>query len=136
MTAYVRFRVADEAYAVSVLNVLEVAGLGEVTPVPGAPREILGVRNLRGKILPVIDLAALLGARRTEPPTRLLVAESDGRQAGLAIDEVTEVGEFGEFADPAEEADSALLLGTMLEEGDLIGVLNMPAVMDALGVPA
>jgi chemotaxis signal transduction protein len=133
MNAYVRFRVADEAYAVSVLNVLEVAGLGEVTPVPGAPREIVGVRNLRGKILPVIDLAALLGTRRTEPPARLLVAESDGRQAGLAIDEVTEVGEF---AHPVEETESALLLGTMLEEGDLIGVLNMPAVMDALGVPA
>lgn len=133
MNAYVRFRVADEAYAVSVLNVLEVAGLGEVTPVPGAPREIVGVRNLRGKILPVIDLAALLGTRRTEPPARLLVAESDGRQAGLAIDEVTEVGEF---AHPVEEAESALLLGTMLEEGDLIGVLNMPAVMDALGAPA
>ena len=133
MNAYVRFRVADEAYAVSVLNVLEVAGLGEVTPVPGAPREILGVRNLRGKILPVIDLAALLGTRRTEPPRRLLVAESEGRRAGLAIDEVTEVGEF---ADPAEEAESALLLGTRLEEGDLIGVLNMSAVMDALGVPA
>jgi purine-binding chemotaxis protein CheW len=129
MSAYVRFRVAQEAYAISVLNVLEVAGLGEVTPVPGAPREILGVRNLRGKILPVIDLAALLGTRRSEPPGRLLVTESDGRRAGLAIDEVTEVGEF---ADPAEEGESALLLGTMLEEGDLIGVLNLPAVIDAL----
>jgi purine-binding chemotaxis protein CheW len=129
MSAYVRFRVAQEAYAISVLYVLEVAGLGEVTPVPGAPREILGVRNLRGKILPVIDLAALLGTRRSEPPARLLVTESDGRRAGLAIDEVTEVGEF---ADPAEEGESALLLGTMLEEGDLIGVLNLPAVIDAL----
>ncbi len=133
MNAYVRFRIAQEAYAVSVLNVLEVASLGEVTPVPGAPREILGVRNLRGKILPVIDLAALLGTRHTEPPARLLVAESDGRQAGLAIDEVTEVGEF---AEPAEEAESVLLTGTMLEEGDLIGVLNMAAVMDALGTSA
>lgn len=133
MNAYVRFRVAEEAYAVSVLNVLEVASLGEVTPVPGAPREILGVRNLRGKILPVIDLAALLGTRRSQPAERLLVAESEGRQAGLAIDEVTEVGEL---ADPSEEAESALLLGTMLDDGDLIGVLNMPAVMDALGVPA
>jgi purine-binding chemotaxis protein CheW len=133
MNAYVRFRVAEEAYAVCVLNVLEVASLGEVTPVPGAPREILGVRNLRGKILPVIDLAALLGTRRSQPAERLLVAESDGRQAGLAIDEVTEVGEL---PDPAEEAESALLLGTLLDDGDLIGVLNMPAVMDALGVPA
>jgi purine-binding chemotaxis protein CheW len=133
MNAYVRFRVAEEAYAVCVLNVLEVASLGEVTPVPGAPREILGVRNLRGKILPVIDLAALLGTRRSQPAGRLLVAESDGRQAGLAIDEVTEVGEL---PDPAEESESALLLGTLLDDGDLIGVLNMPAVMDALGVPA
>jgi purine-binding chemotaxis protein CheW len=133
MNAYVRFRVAEEAYAVSVLNVLEVASLGEVTPVPGAPREILGVRNLRGKILPVIDLAALLGTRHTEPPGRLLVAESEGRQAGLAIDEVTEVGEF---AEPVEEAESALLAGTVLEAGDLVGVLDMHAVMDALGVPA
>jgi purine-binding chemotaxis protein CheW len=133
MNAYVRFRVAEEAYAVSVLNVLEVASLGEVTPVPGAPREILGVRNLRGKILAVIDLAGLLGTHRSEPPSRLLVAESEGRQAGLAIDEVTEVGEF---AEPVEEAESALLAGAMLEDGDLIGVLNMRAVMDALGVPA
>ena len=133
MTAYVRFRVAEEAYAVSVLNVLEVANLGDVTPVPGAPIQILGVRNLRGKILPVIDLAALLGTRRSQPAGRLLVAESEGRQAGLAIDEVTEVSEL---VDLAEETDSALLLGTMLDDGDLIGVLNLPAVMDALGVPA
>ena len=133
MTAYVRFRVAEEAYAVSVLNVLEVASLGDVTPVPGAPIEILGVRNLRGKILPVIDLAALLATRRSRPAGRLLVAESEGRQAGLAIDEVTEVGEL---ADLAEEAESALLFGTMLEDGDLIGVLNLAAVMDALGAPA
>jgi chemotaxis signal transduction protein len=133
MNAYVRFRVAEEAYAVPVLNVLEVASVGEVTPVPGAPREILGVRNLRGTILPVIDLAALLGTRRTEPPARLLVAESEGWQAGLAIDEVTEVGDF---ADPHQETESALLAGTILEEGDLIGVLNMAAVISALGVPA
>ena len=131
MNAYVRFRVAGEAYAVSVSHVLEVANLGEVTPVPGARREVLGVRNLRGKILPVIDLAALLGTSRAAPPVRLLVAEADGRQAGLAIDEVTEVGEL---ADPAGESESALLLGTMLDDGDLIGVLNMPAVLDALGV--
>jgi purine-binding chemotaxis protein CheW len=133
MSAYVRFRVAEEAYAVSVLNVLEVASLGELTPVPGAPGEILGVRNLRGKILPVIDLAALLGAHRTRPPGRLLVAESDGHPAGLAIDEVTEVGEF---AGPVEETESGLLAGTVLDEGDLIGVLDMAAVIGALEVPA
>jgi purine-binding chemotaxis protein CheW len=129
MKAYVRFRVAEEAYAVSVSHVLEVSDLGEVTPVPGACRELLGVRNLRGKILPVIDLAALLGTRRAEQPRRLLVADADGVQAGLAIDEVTEVGEL---AGPAEDAESPLLAGTMLRDGSLIGLVNMPAVLDAL----
>jgi len=132
VSAYVRFRVADEAYAVPVAHVLEVAGLGQVTPVPGSRAEILGVRNLRGKILPVIDLAALLGTRRAGPPGRLLVTESGGRQAGLAIDEVTEVGEL---ADLADEAEFALLLGTLLEDGTLIGVLDVPAVFDALAGP-
>ncbi len=41
-----------------------------------------------------------------------------------------------QLADLTEEAESALLLGTMLDDGDLIGVLNLTAVMDALGVPA
>jgi hypothetical protein len=60
------------------------------------------------------------------------VAATDGIQAGLAIDEVTEVGEL---AGPAEDADSPLLAGAMLSGGNLVGVVNMPAVLDALAGP-
>lgn len=110
-------------------HVLEVARLGVIRAVPGARREILGIRNLRGQILPVTDLASLLGIPRTTLAGLLLVAESGGRQAGFAIDGVMGVGRL---ADPAEETESDLLTGTTLSEGDLIGLIDVPAVFDAL----
>jgi chemotaxis signal transduction protein len=129
VSVYVRLRVASEAYAVPVEHVLQVALLGDVTTVPGSRPEMLGVQNLRGQILPVVDLALLLGVRRTAPPARLLVAEAGGRQAGFAIDEVSEVGEL---ADPTEETDSDLLAGATLAGGDLIGVIDVTRVFDLL----
>ena len=129
MSVHVRLRVASEAYAMPVEHVLEVADLGQVRAVPGARPELLGVRNLRGRILPVVDLALLLEIPRTAPPGRLLVAEAGGRRAGFAIDEVTEVGEL---ADPAEETESDLLVGALFGEGELIGVIDVPRVFDSL----
>ena len=61
MSIHVRFRVGDESFALPVGQVLEVAELGSLAPVPGAPPSVLGVRNLRGQVLPVIDLAGVLG---------------------------------------------------------------------------
>ena len=129
MSVQVRLRVASETYAMPVEHVLEVADLGQVRAVPGARPELLGVRNLRGRILPVVDLALLLQIPRTAPPGRLLVAEAGGRRAGFAIDEVSEVGEL---PDPAEETESGLLVGALFGEGDLIGVIDVPRVFDAL----
>lgn len=129
MAAYVRLRVAAEAYALPVAHVLEVSDLGEVVAVPGAPPELLGVRNLRGRLLPVVDLARLIGIPRTAPGRQLLVTEAGGQQAGLVIDEVSEVGEM---PDPAEETESRLLLGGVLTGGDLVGVVDVPAVFRVL----
>ena len=112
MSVQVRLRVASETYAMPDEPVLEVA-----------------VRNLRGRILPVVDLALLLQIPRTAPPGRLLVAEAGGRRAGFAIDEVSEVGEL---PDPAEETESGLLVGALFGEGNLIGVIDVPRVFDAL----
>jgi chemotaxis signal transduction protein len=129
VSVHVRLRVASEAYAVPVQQVLEVADLGRVRAVPRARPEVVGVRNLRGQILPVIDLALLFGLVRTGPPGRLLVAEAGGRQAGFAVDEVSGIGQLG---DPAEETESGLLLGAALSDGDLIGVIDVVRIFDLL----
>ena len=130
MSVHVRLRVGTEMYAMPVEHVLEVAELGDIATVPGSRAEALGVRNLRGQILPVFDLAALFGVQRTDAPQRLLVAESDGRRAGFAIDEVSDVGELTE---PAEETESDLLVGATLDGTDLIGVIDVPRLFAVLG---
>jgi two-component system chemotaxis response regulator CheV len=129
VSTHVRVRVAAEAYAVAVEHVLEVVEIGDVTAVPGSRPELLGVRDLRGQILPVVDLALLLGISSTGPPGRLLVAEARGRQAAFAVDEVNGVGDL---AEPAEETESGLLAGAALGDGDIVGVIDMPQVFDAL----
>jgi purine-binding chemotaxis protein CheW len=147
MSVHVRLTVAGEAYAVPVGSVLEVVPLGEVTDVPGSRAELLGVLNLRGQILAVADLAPILGLGRTaeagrttaaEPAGRpaglvMMIAESAGRQAGFVIDEVSEVGEV---ADPTEPTESPVLAGATLAGGELIGVIDLDRVFDALAEPA
>jgi len=129
VSVYVRVRVTSEAFAVPVEHVLEVAELGEVEAVPRARPEMLGVQNVRGRILPVVDLALLLGIPRTTPASRLLVAEDRGEQAGFAIDAVTGVGEL---ADPTEETASSLLVGATLADGELTGVIDVSLVFESL----
>ncbi len=129
MTVYLRLRVASETYAMPVQDVVEVADLGQLRAVPGARPELLGVRNIRGHILPVVDLALLLGIRRTAPPQRLLVAEVAGQRACFAVDEVTEVAEMSA---PTEETDSDLLAGAALAGGDLVGIIDVPKIFRAL----
>lgn len=129
MSVHVRLRVAAETLAMPVGHVVEVAKLGDLEPVPRSRPEILGVSNMRGQILPVVDLALLLGIQRTAPPSRLLVGEAGDLSAGFAIDEVLEVGEL---ADPTEETTSELLAGATLADGDLIGVIDVPRVFELL----
>jgi chemotaxis signal transduction protein len=130
VTTYVQLRVAAEDYAIPVAYVLRIASLGSVTAVPGSPPAVLGIRSLRGQILPVINFAALMGIPSQAPPGCLLVAEADGRLGGLAIDEVSNVGELD---DPTEETESDLLSGATLTGGQLVGVIDVDRVFDAVG---
>jgi purine-binding chemotaxis protein CheW len=120
--------VGSEHYALSVEDVLEVAEIGDVSPVPGAAAGVLGVRNLRGQVLPVIDLAAVLGIPRDGEARRLVVAEQGGRRAGLAVDQLVDVGAL---PDASEQAESRYVLGAALVDGKLVGVVDVGAVLDA-----
>ena len=90
---------------------------------------MLGVRNLRGQVLPVFDLALVFGIGRTDEPRRLLVAEAEGRRAGFAIDEVSDVGDLSEAF---EETDSNLLVGSALVDDQLVGVVDVPRLFAVL----
>ena len=128
-TLHVRVRVADEDYALPVGDVLEVAELGEVTPVPRAPTAVLGVRNLRGTVLPVLDMATVMGLSHSDRPACIVVAEQGGRSAGLAVDSVVGVEQLPEGF---EEVEHPHLLGATLTDGALVGIVNIESVLDAV----
>jgi chemotaxis signal transduction protein len=128
---HVRVRLGGEAYAIDVDHVIEVAELGAVSPVPGSNDSLLGIRNLRGEIMPVFDLASVLGIAGDGLPQCLLITEQGGLRAGFAIDEVTDVGTIPPVT---EETHSPLLAGAALDESALIGVVDLARVFPALSV--
>lgn len=133
MSVHVRFRVGGETYAVPVEQVLEVADLGELAPVPGAQRAVLGVRNLRGQVLVVVDLATVLGIERNGPGQRLVITEDQGRRAGLVIDEVIDVGDL---AGAVQESESEYLFGGTIVGDELVGLVDLGRVFSAVEVGA
>jgi purine-binding chemotaxis protein CheW len=87
------FAMAKELYGVSIQSVHEIVKVPDITQVPDAPGYLVGVINLRGKIIPVIDLRKRLnlsGAERTKT-SRVLITENEGRFVGLLVDAVSEV---------------------------------------------
>jgi purine-binding chemotaxis protein CheW len=126
---HVRVRIGGEDYALPVEQVVEATDVGDVTPVPGAPREMLGVRNLRGQVLPVVELGLLLGLGEAREAARLVIAEDGDRRAGLVVESIVAVGELPDATHPAA---SALVAGAALVDGDLVGVLDLAAALDAI----
>jgi purine-binding chemotaxis protein CheW len=118
---HVTVRVGPELYALPVDAVLEVAEVGRLTAVPGAPAGTLGLQNLRGSALPVFELASLLGISGEEP-RRIVVAESAGSRAAFAVDEVCDVELL---PDAGEESDSPHLTRAALTDAGLVGVLDV-----------
>jgi len=125
---HVRVRVAGEHYALPVERVLEVAELDTLAAVPGAPAEVLGLRNLRGQVLPVISLGAVLGLGGGDP-TRVVVVESGELRAGLRVDEVLDVEEL---APSSEQVEADFLRGACLVDGELVGALDVDAVLASI----
>jgi purine-binding chemotaxis protein CheW len=127
---HVRVRVAGEQYALAVEHVAEVVELGEITPVPGAPTSLLGLLNLRGEVVSVVDLASALGLGGKSSPTRLLVAIDGATRAGLVIDEVLDVGALPETS---PEQELGFVQETAVLDGSLVGVLDVAALLGAVG---
>lgn len=90
---WVAFSLAGETYAFPVGAMLEILRVGAVTRVPDAPHPVRGIINLRGRVVPVVDLRVRLGldAVPPGPASRILIAEARERAIGLLVDAVEQV---------------------------------------------
>lgn len=89
----VSFMIGKEEFGVDILKVQEINRMFQITKVPNSPDYVDGVINLRGRVIPVIDLRAKLGMERKEhdKDTRIIVVELAGRTIGFIVDRVKEV---------------------------------------------
>jgi twitching motility protein PilI len=131
------FTVGAEAFAFEVRHVREVLVLDELTAVPGAPSHVLGVANLRGDVLPIVDAGRLLGvtSRRAGRRLRTLVIVGAGGQIAIPIDDVLGLETFAEIVEAGDVADkpyAACVRGRMRRGDGLVTLLDVDAAVAAL----
>jgi purine-binding chemotaxis protein CheW len=90
---YLTFVLSDEEYGIEILKVREINGMMDITAVPRMPDYVEGVINLRGKVIPVIDLRMKFGMAKAEhsPETCIIVVDVKGTTMGVVVDRVSEV---------------------------------------------
>ena len=95
---YLTFQVGTEEYGIEIFKVREIIGMLPITPVPGSPPEMIGVINLRGKVIPVISIRTRFGMPLAEahPHNVIIVVENRQGEIGIAVDRVAEVARFTE----------------------------------------
>jgi purine-binding chemotaxis protein CheW len=93
---YVLFKAGSEEYGLPISRVSGIIRFETVTPVPRAPRAVLGVIDLRGRVIPIVDLGLRLFGTPFEPlsRSRIIVTESQDGAVGLAVDGASEVATF------------------------------------------
>ncbi len=95
---YLTFHLAGEDYGIEIQYVIEIIGIQTITDVPDMPVFIRGVINLRGKVVPIMDVRARFGieAREYDDRTCIIVVNIDNTEVGLVVDEVSEVADIPE----------------------------------------
>jgi len=123
---YLTFTLADEEYGIGILKVKEIIGMMAITSVPRTPDFVKGVINLRGKVIPVIDLRLKFGMPSIEYTDRtcIIVVEIDADdmtiQIGIVVDAVSEVLNIKE-----EEIENAPSFGTSLNTDYILGMAKI-----------
>lgn len=131
------FRIADQEYALDIMSVREIRGWTHATPLPHAPHYMKGVINLRGTVLPVMDLSSRLGLPKREQSERnvIIVVKLDDAMTGLLVDAVSDIVALSPedmqpppelSSSPAEAVVSAL---TLIDER-MIRVLDLAATIE------
>ena len=89
----VTFQLAEETYGINVMLVQEVLRVTDIAPVPGAPNYVLGIINLRGNVVTVIDtrMKFALPPEEMDDSTRIVIIETESQTVGIVVDSVSEV---------------------------------------------
>ncbi|ATC98217.1 MAG: chemotaxis protein CheW [Pseudomonadota bacterium] len=118
---WVTFHLGEETYGINVMQVQEVLRYSEIAPVPGAPGYVLGIINLRGNVVTVIDTRTRFGLQSAEVTdnSRIVIIEAEKQVIGILVDSVAEVVYLR-----TSEIDSAPNIGTEESAKFIQGVSN------------
>lgn len=136
----VAFEISGMTYCIEIEEVREIRGWSATTALPHAPDYFKGVINLRGSVLPVIDLANRLGLAPTEPTARhaVIVIQRNDRTVGLLVDAVADIVEIGKddvepIPSSASEKAKAFVSGIISSDDKMIRILGLDTVIPDLG---
>jgi purine-binding chemotaxis protein CheW len=132
----VGFRIGNETYGVRIASVREIVRVPEITSVPNAPEAIEGVINLRGKIIPVMDLRKRFGDKdvKSDKRNRILVVELENKLLGLIVSSASEVLKIppSEIESPGTvfaEGESSYVIGVGKLKGRLVILLDIARLL-------
>lgn len=133
---YIIFDLKGIEYGINVQQVLSIERIQEITEVPRTPKFIKGVINLRGEIVPIIDLKERLHLSETEytEQTRILIVSVDDIQVGLIVDAATDVMDIQQtdieaVSESIGDIDEDCLLGVIKREERLVVLLRLEQVL-------
>lgn len=135
---WVTFRLGDETYGINVMQVQEVLRMTEIAPVPGAPHYVLGIINLRGNVVTVLDTRTRFGLepRETDDATRIVIIETDGHIVGILVDSVAEVvnlraSEIETAPNVGNSESSRYIQGVYSRDGDILILVDVNKLLSA-----
>ena len=139
----IAFRIGKQEFCVDIMAVREIRGWVQVTPLPRSPAFVRGVINLRGAVLPILDLAARLGLPPTETTARhvIIVAQVAHQVIGVLVDAVSDIITVGENTmQPPPEMSSGrvrnFVQGLLAIEDRMVSLISLDRVMPKVDAEA
>jgi len=135
---FVAFRIGAQEFCIDIMSVREIRGWTPATPLPHAPSYVRGVINLRGSVLPIVDLAERLGFPPIEATVRqvIIVVQVGGQIIGLLVDAVSDIltqstENIQPTPDIATDVVKSFVRGVLAIEGRMIGLVELDGLMSA-----
>ncbi len=137
LTQWVTFMLAGEKYGINVMQVREVLRDIEIAPVPGAPSYVLGIINLRGNVVTVVDTRSRFGllSEETSAESRIIIIENSNQTLGLLVDSIAEVADILKSQieitpNVGNDDSSKYIQGVHSREGELLILVSVDKVLN------